>query len=189
MALFFTDKEFTNKDYTKIFLPKGEYDTCTFINCNFADSDLSLITFLDCEFIDCNLSNAKLNGVSLNEVQFTSCKLLGLNFSNCNDFLFHVNFDNCQLNFASFYQLKIIAKTFRDCSLLEVDFTQTNLTQTVFDNCDLNQAIFEQSNLEKTDFRTAKYFSINPELNRMSKAKFLKNNLEGLLGKYGLDVE
>jgi len=189
MASFFTDKTYKNKDYTKSFLAKGEYDSCTFSNCNFSDSDLSLITFLDCEFYDCNLSNATLNGVSLNEVQFTGCKLLGLIFSNCNDFLFAVNFKNCQLNLASFYQLKMINKVFKDCSLQEVDFTQTNLSKTLFDNCDLSRAIFKQANLEKTDFRTSFNFSIDPELNKMYKAKFSKEHLEGLLGKYGLEVE
>jgi uncharacterized protein YjbI with pentapeptide repeats len=148
-----------------------------------------MYTFLDCEFVECNLSLAKLNGVLLNEVQFTRCKLLGVNFSNCNAFLFAVNFDNCQLNLASFYTLKLQEKVFKNCSLQEVDFTQSNLSKTVFNNCDLSRAIFKQANLEKTDFRTSFNFSIDPELNKMYKAKFSKEHLEGLLGEYGLEVE
>ncbi len=41
------------------------------------------------------------------------------------------------------------------------------------DNCDLNRAVFDNSILEKADFRTSLNYSIDPELNRIKKAKIL----------------
>ena len=58
----------------------------------------------------------------------------------------------------------------------------------VFDNCDLSMAVFENTNLEKADFTTSYNYDIDPEKNRMKKAKFLQNGLHGLLLKYDLVV-
>lgn len=49
-------------------------------------------------------------------------------------------------------------------------------------------AVFENTNLEKADFTTSYNYDIDPEKNRMKKAKFLQNGLHGLLLKYDLVV-
>jgi len=59
----------------------------------------------------------------------------------------------------------------------------------VFDNCDLTRAIFIQTNLEKADFRSSFNYSIDPEMNRMKKARFSLAGVVGLLDKYDVDVE
>ena len=87
-----------------------------------------------------------------------------------------------------FYNKKLKGTKFKNCSLHEVDFTETDLTNPTFDNCDLMGAIFRNSILEKADLRTAFHFSIDPEANRMKKAKFSRMGLDGLLHKYGIDV-
>jgi hypothetical protein len=53
----------------------------------------------------------------------------------------------------------------------------------------LDQANFEQTTLEKSDFRTSYNYSINPELNRIKKAKFSLNAIAGLLTKYDIVIE
>jgi uncharacterized protein YjbI with pentapeptide repeats len=58
-----------------------------------------------------------------------------------------------------------------------------------FQGSDLNGAIFENTILEKADFRHAKNFIIDPETNRIKKAKFALDGLPGLLQKYGIEVE
>ena len=97
---------FDKIDYTIIPLPKGNYEHCTFINCNFSNSDLSMRVFTACEFKGCNLSMAKLGKTVLSDAVFKDCKLLGLHFENCNEILFAVNFDNCILDMSSFYKRK-----------------------------------------------------------------------------------
>ena len=53
----------------------------------------------------------------------------------------------------------------------------------------LEGAIFERTNLESSDFRTATHFTIDPEKNRLKKAKFSKEGVLGLLKNYDIVVE
>ena len=50
-------------------------------------------------------------------------------------------------------------------------------------------ATFDNSNLEKVDFTTAFNFSIDPEINRIKKAKFSLAGVLGLLNKYDIIIE
>ena len=131
----------------------------------------------------------KVKNTSFKTVKFSNCKLLGLNFSDCNVFLFSVGFEYCLLNLSSFYKLKLKGTKFRNCNLQEVDFTETDLTNAAFDNCDLERAIFERTILEKADFRTAYHYSIDPTVNRIKKARFSGNGLAGLLDKFNIVIE
>ncbi len=180
---------FEKNNYTETALAKGEYEGCRFKVCEFSGSDLSNITFIDCEFADCNLSMTKIKNSAFKTVVFKNCKLLGLNFSDCNSFLLSLGFENCLLNLASFYKLKLKGIKFRNCNLQETDFTETEMTLAVFDNCDLERAIFERTNLEKADFRTSWHYSIDPTVNRIKKARFSKDGLAGLLDKYDIRIE
>jgi uncharacterized protein YjbI with pentapeptide repeats len=78
---------------------------------------------------------------------------------------------------------------FRNTQLHETDFTECDLTSSVFDSCDLAGATFDNSILEKADFSSAFNFSINPELNRIKKAKFALSGVLGLLNKYDIVIE
>ena len=114
---------------------------------------------------------------------------MGVNFSECNPFLLELAFSGCNLNNCSFFNLKLKNTPFINCTLEEVDFVETDLTSAVFKECSLRGAIFENSNLQSADFRTATGFSINPEVNKLKKARFTQDGLIGLLGKYGIEVE
>ncbi|NJB71740.1 uncharacterized protein YjbI with pentapeptide repeats [Saonia flava] len=185
---FIEDEHFKGENYTQNRLAKGEYEHCTFTNCNFSNGNLTNSSFLECEFIDCNLSNSNITASSFNEVLFKDCKLLGLRFDQCNDFLLSFTFEDCALNLASFYQLKLKKIWFKKCILEEVDFVEADLTEALFDDCNLKHAIFENTLLEKADFRTSHSFSIDPENNRIKKAKFSKENIVGLLETYDIMI-
>lgn len=190
MDRFFVEEtEFEKNDYTKSALPKGEYEGCVFYSCNFSSISLVGFTFSDCAFVDCNLSMVNLAEATLNDVRFKGCKLLGLRFDCCNEFLFDVTFDSCVLNFSSFYKRKVRKIRFHNSSLLEVDFTEADLAGAQFADCDLNGSVFFMSNLEGADFRTAVNYSIDPDSNRLKKAKFSLEGLPGLLSKFGIEVE
>lgn len=183
------DKTFKNQDYTKTGLPKAEYDNCSFIDCNFEDSYLSTINFLECEFINCNLTNTKLKETTFKDVVFTDCKMIGMPFYECNGFLFLVSFKNCNLNLAAFTYMKITATSFIECSLQQVDFTKADLSKSNFSDCNLKGAVFENTILEASDFRTAHNFSFNPNNNKMKGAKFSESNIIGLLNDYKIIIE
>ena len=107
MEIYIEDKEFEKMVFTEKPLKKGEYEYCTFSNCDFSNSDLTQIIFSECEFINCNLSMVKLTETVLRNVKFKDCKMLGLNFENCNEFGFEMSFENCVLNHCIFYKVKL----------------------------------------------------------------------------------
>ena len=186
---YFSDKTFDKINFTENPLPKGEYERCTFANCYFSNSDISGIKFLECGFTSCNLSMAKLVKTAFSDVKFKDCKMLGLQFENCNEFGFAVHFDGCMLYHSSFYKRKMKKTTFKNSQLHEVDFAECDLSGSIFDNCDLIGAKFENTILEKADFRTSYNYSINPEMNRIKKAKFSLIGITGLLDKYDIEID
>ncbi len=182
---YFIDLNFDQSDD----LAKGEYEKCIFKSCNFGDCDFSNFKFISCIFIGCNLSLVKIKNTVFNDVTFNECKLLGLHFDTCNVFGLSFSFDGCQLNHASFYKLNIKRTTFKNTILEETDFAEADLTGSVFDHCNLSHATFDRTVLEKTDFRTSYNFSIDPEKNRIKKAKFSTMGLSGLLEKYDIEID
>ena len=182
-------KTFRDNDYTRITLERGEYENCSFVNCAFLNSDLSEFVFTDCSFSGCSLSAVKLNGTAMRKINFKDCKLTGLPFEECTNFLMSMSFENCVLNYSSFFRLKLEKTIFRGCVLREVNFTMCDLTEAQFDECDLEGAVFERTVLEKADLRTAYNYSINPEINKLTKAKFSSSGIAGLLYKYDIIIE
>ena len=185
---YFEDQVFEGENYTEKALSKGQYEVCTFVNCDFSNADLSHISFTECTFKTCNLSMVRLQKTTLNDATFHDCKMLGINFEHCDEYLFTVRFENCLLNFSSFFKRALKKTSFTKCSLQEVDFIESDLTGSVFDLCDLTSAKFENSVLEKVDFRTAYNYTIDPGLNKMKKAQFALAGLPGLLAGYDIVV-
>ncbi|WP_036600884.1 pentapeptide repeat-containing protein [Olivibacter sitiensis] len=187
--LVLLDKTFSKADLEQNPLVKGEYENCVFNNGQFAHGQLGGYKFIDCVFNDCDLSLAQLNRTVWQNVTFRGCKMLGLRFDTCEAFGLSFAFENCQLHHASFYGTKIRKTIFKKCVLHETDFATSDLSGSVFDGCDLTRALFDRSNLEKADFRTSYNFVIDPEINRIKKAKFSLSNISGLLVKYGIHIE
>ena len=185
---YIKDETIERFDFTTIPLKMGEYECCTFSGCDFSNTDLSDIKFFDCVFTGCNLSLAKMQKTVLRDVQFKDCKMLGLRMDECNKFGFGVRFENCSLAHSSFYQKILKKTTFKNTILQEVDFTACDLTEAIFDNCDLANATFDNTTLEKADLRTAYNYSIDPDKNKIRKAKFSLVGVSGLLDKYNIDI-
>lgn len=187
--LYITERIFDKEQFTLQPLPTGEYEHCTFNGCDFSNTDWSSMVFTACTFSGCNLSMVKLTGTAFREVLFTGCKMLGLHFEACNPFGLSFRFEHCSLNHASFYQVKMTKTIFRTVQLQEVDFTDSDISSSLLDGCDLSGANFDHTNLEKADLRTAYNYSINPETNRIKKAKFSLPAVTGLLDKYGIIID
>ncbi len=115
--------------------------------------------------------------------------MLGLFFDRCNAFGLSFSFDRCILNHSTFYKTKIKKTTFNHTQLQETDFTECDLTESLFDQCDLLRARFDNTVIEKADFRTAYNYSIDPEINRIKKAKFSIHGISGLLEKYNIVID
>lgn len=189
MDTIIQDKTFDKVNFTVAPLHKGEYENCSFINCDFSATAFAGIVFIDCSFTNCNLSLVKLGNTVLRDVVFTGCKMLGLHFETCNQYGLSVKFTDCTLNHSSFYKTKIKKTQFKNCQLHEIDLTECDLTEASFYNCDFAKAAFENTVLEKADFRTSYNFSIDPMRNRIAKAKFSLSSVAGLLGRYDIMID
>lgn len=110
-------------------------------------------------------------------------------FDTANNFLLEFSFENCILNFASFYGMKIQKTSFKNCSMQEVNFTSTDISAAIFENCDLVKAIFDHTILEGADFRSAYNYALDPENNNITQAKFSLSGTPGLLSKYDIIIE
>jgi len=183
------DKSFDKIDFSEKNLPKSSYTNCIFNNCNFFQCDLSGNSFMDCTFIACNLSMVSLTNTSVKNLHFRDCKLVGIDFGKANPFLFSVSFEECQLDYAIFSQLKLKKTVFSHCSLKEAEFENSDLSMVVFKECNLWGASFIQTILEKADFTTAINYAFDPEKNRIKKAKFSLPAVTGLLSKYDIEIE
>jgi uncharacterized protein YjbI with pentapeptide repeats len=187
-ALTYDDKKFEDQSFTEMVVKGREFQSCTFKRCDFTGADFGSNKFLDCIFDGCNLSMIKLNGATLNDVQFKHCKILGVLFYECQDFLFSVSFDTCMMDYSSFMRKKMVKTKFSKSSLKEANFTQTNLAGSVFEQSDLAGTIFNQTDLSSVNFTSAYNYSIDPELNNVSKASFSLDGVSGLLDKYGIKI-
>jgi uncharacterized protein YjbI with pentapeptide repeats len=182
---YFSEQTFESKEFPL----RGEYDCCIFKGLNFSDQDLSGYSFNECTFYDCNFSLAKILNTAFRDVKFKGCKLMGLRFEDCNSFGQSFSFEDCTLNHASFFQVKMRKTVFKNTSLLEVDFSEADLSESTFQECPLSLALFNRTNAEKCDFRTAFGYSIDPEINRLKNARFSTSGISGLLDKYNLIIE
>jgi uncharacterized protein YjbI with pentapeptide repeats len=183
------DQTFEKLEFSLSTYPKGQYENCSFIACDFSNANLSNYIFIDCVFTTCNLSLAKLSKTTLRNVHFIECKLTGLHFEDCYPFGMTLCFDGCNLTHSSFFKTSIKETVFKKCLLLETDFAASDLTACVFELCDLSGALFDNTILEKADLRTSFHFSINPASNRIKKAKFSLSGLAGLLENYDLEID
>ena len=77
---YIKEKTFDKINFTQNPIAKGEYENCTFINCDLSNSALANIKFIECEFEGCNLSMAKLNNTALQDAKFVNCKMMGMHF-------------------------------------------------------------------------------------------------------------
>jgi fluoroquinolone resistance protein len=186
---YIQNKIFDRADLVKNPLEKGEYEGCVFNNCNFSEADLSGYVFADCLFSDSNLSLAKVSRTAFRNISFRNCKMLGIRIDTCLEFGISFSFENCRLSHSSFCRKKIRNTIFKNVQLQETDFSECDLTGSLFENCDLTRAVFDHTNIEKADFRTSYNYSIDPEINRVKRAKFSIQGLPGLLEKYALDIE
>lgn len=189
MEQLFRDETFDRLDHNETPLAAGEYEGCTFSNCQFHEADLSGYIFDDCSFVNCNMSMVKLSKTTLRDVVFSNCKMLGVRFDQCNSFGLSFHFDGCILDHSSFYQMKLKKISIRNTQLHEADLSGCDLTEAVLDNCDLRGATFDYTVLERADLRTAYNYSIDPERNKIGKARFSLNGVAGLLDKYNINID
>jgi uncharacterized protein YjbI with pentapeptide repeats len=166
----------------------NEYSRCSFDGLDLKSADLKGKIFVECTFRSCDLSLANTTRTSWRGVRFEHCKLLGLRFDQCHTFLLELAFDTCILDLASFHGLRLKNTVLSNCRLRETDLSGADLSGASFAGCDLGGAVFDGTILEGADMRTAQHYSIDPATNKIRKARFTRDGLEGLLHRSGIII-
>lgn len=158
-----------------------EFYQCRFENCDLTSVDFSQSRFEKCVFEGCNLSLARVQNCRFLGVQFNQCKLTGNAFDKCDSFLLDIAFEGCFLSNCNFSALNLKKTPFRRCEILESDFVGTQLTECDFTQSNLAGSVFNTCDLTKANFVDARAYSINPQNNKVKKARFSMPEVVGLL--------
>lgn len=180
-------ESYLSLDFSATKLPDTDFEHCLFKGCTF--TDISGINFSDCEFELCNFSNAKAGATGIKDCRFTESKLMGVNFSRTKDFGFAAHFKGCNLSYASFDKKKLFKSSFLHSNLQGANFTQADLSKCTIQHCNFVESVFMHTDISGVDFTTNNHFLIDPNLNKVKKAKFASHALSGLLYLYDIIIE
>lgn len=180
------EKTFKSENFSKKSLEGRIFQACSFINCDFTDSILRNAKFCGCVLKNSNLSLPKLDGCRLQDVQFIDCKIVGADFFKCEKTFYSPSFKNCLIQYCNFSDLNMKSISFKECKIHEAHFNNTSLCGADFTNTDLSGTIFHNCDLSKADFSTAVNYSLDPQTNKIKKAKFSLPEALGLLR--GFDI-
>lgn len=168
---------------------EGYFEDCDFKECDFTDAALENSSFANCRFSQCNFSNTRVIQTNLVDCHFIHCKMVGINFDLCEKYFYKLHIEDSSLDYASFYNLKLRSSKFKNCTFRESDFTLTDASSVDFEQCDFTGAHFENTNLEKANLHTSRNYLIDPDTNKIKKARFSLPQVLGLLYKYDIVIE
>ncbi len=171
-----------------------DFTGCVFDRCVFTECAFSHCSFADCRFTGCDLSLARVPGSRFTDTRFHASKLLGVDWTKAGDaviskLFLSVHFDDCLLNYATFFGLTLRRGRFVGCIAHEVDFRDADLTEAVCTRTDFTGSKFHHTNLTKADFRHATGYAINPATNTVTKARFSLPEAVSLLSGFDIVIE
>lgn len=89
----------------------------------------------------------------------------------------------------NFSNLKMKGANFQGCRLKECYFTETHLSEANFQECSLEGSFFHQCDLTKADFRGAEHYRIDPQTNKIRKARFSLPEAVSLLHHFDIRLD
>jgi fluoroquinolone resistance protein len=165
------------------------FENCLFVSCKFNSITINKINFCSCIFHECEFILTKLNNTTLNGVKFINCKLMGINFSDCNDFALFMEFDESILDYIVVFGKNLKKTSMIKCHVRNSDFTETDFREADFSGTTFEKTTFHNCNLEKSDFRTSSGYEIDPAANKIKNAKFSLPEAQSFLGFLGIKLE
>jgi len=166
------DQVFEGMDYTKVSFAGHHFSSCTFKDCLFMESSFCNAQFVFCTFIRCNLSLVNTEGCRFQETTFEACKIVGAKFYLCEKRFFSIQAKHCVLKSCNFSDLKMKKVDFSESQFSDCDFKETDLTEGNFSGCMFEETLFHNCQLIRADFRNAQNYEIDPQTNKIAKAKF-----------------
>jgi uncharacterized protein YjbI with pentapeptide repeats len=116
-------------------------------------------------------------------------KICWIDFSLINRFNVSMNFIDCIISFASFFDLWMKKAKFTNSKITDTRFIRMDLIESDFGWTDLKWTIFNSSNLQKANFVKAYNYYIDPNLNKLKWARFSPYEALSLLSSYEIIIE
>jgi uncharacterized protein YjbI with pentapeptide repeats len=128
------------------------------------------------------------------DAQFRRCKLIGVDWTQAGDeavtrLPVTVSFDECVLDYGSFFGMSLHAAKLSGCSSREADFREADLTDADLSGSDFAESTFHHTNLSRADLRRARNYAIDPRANTVKKARFSLPEALTLLRGFEVEVE
>lgn len=187
---YIENAEFKNLDYSKREIKFKELVDTSFTRCIFVESFFNECRFRNCQFTKCDLSMLHVKSSQFSSVQFEGCKAIGINWTEASwqkgGFFRLIDFNDCTLNYSTFFGLKLKSIKITKSIAREVDFGETDLTGGLFDGTNFSGSNFMHTDLTEADFTNATNYSISPKNNILKKTKFALPEAMSLL--YNLDI-
>jgi len=175
-------------NWTDGILEGVEFYDCKFNQCVFERTVFRDCAFENCEFESCDLTLASIVGSTFNPVVFRNCKLHGIAWHQAG-FSFDTSFLDCQLDYSSFFGMKLNKLRFNGSRLTEVTFVDAIARDARFTGCELQGAVFNQTDLSRADFTGARNYAIDMRQNQVKGATFELPEAVNLLSFFGIKVK
>lgn len=188
------DRRFAGLDARGRTLTGIEFEGCTFERCAFNETSFVRCRFVDCRFESCDLSVARFPDTRLSEVAFSGSKLSGVDWTlpaeaQALRLPLAVSFEDCVLDYGSFFGVVLSGLTMRRCQAQEIDLTEADLTGADLGETDFAGAKFLHTKLTKADLRGARRYAIDPLANPLKGARLSLPEAVSLLRAFGVKVE
>ncbi|MDB6078985.1 MAG: pentapeptide repeat-containing protein [Akkermansiaceae bacterium] len=184
----FAGENFQKVNWSGKELDRVEFSGCGFRQCGFERTVFRDCLFEDCEFEACDLTLAEVTGSSFNPAVFRNCKASGIVWYRVG-FAFDAAFLDCQLDYSSFFGMKLNRVRFTGSRLKEVTFVDAVAKDVHFKGCDLEGAVFTHTDLSRADFTGAMRYDINVTQNQVKGAIFDLPEAVRLLSYFGIKLK
>jgi uncharacterized protein YjbI with pentapeptide repeats len=177
--------ELDGADLGRVSAPGVRVEESRLARVNMQGSRLPRWRCSDAEFLSCNLANLDTGGGSFVRVGFIGSKLSGCRFSDA--LIRDVEFQDCKMDFSSFFTVKLRGVTFVNCELQEAEFQGAEFENVTFDGCNLDRAACSHARFHATEFRNCTLRDFRG-LRELAGATFARDALMELAEQLALEL-
>ena len=163
---------FSGIDFSSFNIVESAFQSCDFQSCFFNKNNLFNCSFRDCRFNCCQISLVLLKNTMFSDIQIIESKILGLNFSECNNISFSIDFNSSIIDSVVMFEKNLKKTKYINCTIRNTDFDNCEMKGCDFSGTKFEKTSFHNCNLEKSDFSKSIGYQIDPSTNKLKEAKF-----------------
>lgn len=164
------------------------FDSVTFQNCSFEQSDFSHSEWVDCWLVSCQFLNHDFSESFFFQTEFDKCQLMGTNFAD-NSWK-KVKIIDSKADYFNVSDSKLTDCRFIAVELHEAYFQELKIVGgLVFENCDLNGSDFLQTPLKNVDFSSSYFETLLLSADKLRGCLISPMQAQILVGLLGVKVK